>query len=60
VKRGAAGGRAQKADIPIIAQGMFRHIDAHSSEFLPHSEAFPEAERLRALLASREEPAAAG
>jgi len=55
VKRGAAGGRAQKADIPIIAQGMFRHIDAHSSEFLPHSEAFPEAER-----ASRGEPAGAG
>ncbi|KAK9846323.1 hypothetical protein WJX81_001499 [Elliptochloris bilobata] len=47
----------EKADIPIIAQGMFRHIDEHSSEFLPFSEAFPEAERLRALLAVKEKPA---
>ena len=41
-----------------IAEGMFQHIDAHSSEFLPFSEAFPEAERLRALLAVPEQPAA--
>lgn len=53
--RGRRGLCAQKADIPIIAQGMFRHVNAHMSEFLPHPEAFPEAERLRALLAVKED-----
>ena len=53
--RGRRGLCAQKAEIPIIAQGMFRHVNAHMSEFLPHPEAFPEAERLRALLAVKED-----
>ncbi len=38
----------------MIAESMFKHIDAHSSEFLPYSEAFPEAERLRNLLTVKE------
>ncbi|KAL4443528.1 hypothetical protein ABPG75_011265 [Micractinium tetrahymenae] len=40
----------EKADIPTLANSMFRLADAHSEEFLPHASAYEEAEALRAIL----------
>ncbi|PSC72532.1 Gamma carbonic anhydrase-like mitochondrial [Micractinium conductrix] len=40
----------EKAEIVPLATSFFRLVDAHSSEFLPHSSAWREAEILRAIL----------
>lgn len=40
----------EKAEIPTLANSMFRLADAHSEEFLPYSSAYAEAENLRAIL----------
>ncbi len=40
----------QKAEIPALASAIYPLVDSHSSEFLPYSSAYIEAENLRKIL----------